>query len=324
MKHTYSSKLIATGFELKSEGNEPLSVCPAAKWNWEQSEGFILEIDHGPAKGHKILVDGVAADPDDGMPVMTYAVDDTLHELIQSDKFNGISPVINVNEVNDNAKTFTDFTIRGISFQFEAAPVCPDDFCPTEYQGGDSVDKDEEIIEETTDEETTTEEPPKKVVKQKVVRTPAKDVVEQAIESTSPQTESQAEFVARLIRERNEFETRLKAVEADVAVREDAKREELLKLIPEDQRVFAEKLESDALLNVVNILNKQRDEEKAKTDATTIVEAGAVETTDGDTDQKKKTEETTDEKKDPEQDEREFFDMSGVFTVSEEKSGLYR
>ena len=329
--YKYSSKVLSPGFELKSDGGDPISVCPTAEWTTNHGK-FTHEFDHAEAKAEyeNFRFLDVTRDSADGMPVVNYEVDEELHKLLQSDQFNGVSPVITVNEVNEKSKTFTKFTIDGISFQFEAAPACPDSFCPTEYQGGDRVGKDEEIVEETTDEETTdtetTEEPPKKVVKKKVVKTPAKDVVEQAIASTEKKGETQAEYVARLIRQNEDYETRLKAVEADLATRDAAKRKELLDQVPEASREWAEKLESEALVSVVNILKNKEAVDKEKTDATTIVEAGAVETTDASTDQKKKTEETTgdNEEKDPEEEERDFFDMSSVFTVSEEKSGLYR
>ena len=321
--HPYSSKLLASGFELQSDGGEPLSVCESAEWTGV-GEGYTLEIDHTEGTGI-LVVEKIVPDPVDGMPVMFYEVDNDLHAQIQSENFRGISPVIEVQEVNDQTNKFTKYRIDGISFQFEAAPVCPDDFCPTEYQGGDRVDKDEEIVEEDKDEETTetvtTEEPPKKVVKKKVVKTPAKDVVEAAKASSTGGSQTQAEAIAELIRKNDALEAQLKVVSADLETREAVKRKELIESIPEEHREFAEKLEADALLAVAGILTKEKAAAKADKDATTIVDAGAVETTD----QKKKSEETGDEtkEKDPEEEERDFFDMSGVFEVSEEKSGIW-
>jgi len=327
--YKYSSKVIAPGFELKSDNGEPLSVCETAKWSVNGGR-FIHQFDHVDADTgyeHFRFLE-TTTDLADGMPIVSFEVDETIHEHLQSDRFKGVSPVIEVQEVNEKAKKFTKYRIDGISFQFEAKPACPDSFCPTEYKGGDTVDKDEEIVEEQDAEETEeTETEPKKVVKQKVVKkvkAPAAEAVEQALESTSGNTTTTAEYVARLIRQNEDLEKRIKVFEDERAVREEKRREELLASIPEEHRDFAKKLEAEALENIASILNKQRDSAKAEKDAATIVESGAVETTDADN-QKKTTEETKDKTvEDPEKKERDFFDKSGVFTVSQEKSGLFR
>jgi hypothetical protein len=306
ISNVYVSKVINHGFKLRGEDGTNRPICPRAEYTVNPPGEFFFEIDHGK-RFNGILID---CDPDtDGHPLVRYYVPDEVHELIKSGKLKGVSPVIDVNKINQETDYITGYRLVGMSLQVEAEPVCPSGFCPTRFEGG--KDMTEDIDKKTEDKPK--EEPVKKT------------------ENRSERDEK-AELIAKLLRDLESTKRNNEELNKQIEVINLQKREEMLKLIPEDQRDMAKALDMEALATVTSILKTTRDTEaaqKKKADEDTkkkvVIQTGAQETVKKEGEDKGSTQKTTTETEDDAYNNGSgpnYFDRSSVIAVIPRKVKL--
>jgi len=287
---------IAPGYELLGDDGTKRSICPKAEF-MGVTDDFIFEKDHGETFEAELVE--VYSD-NHHLPVLEWNTDDNDIENAK-----GTSPLLSDVEIDETTGLIVKYKISGLSVQIDQNPVCPADVCPTTFKGGKKMAKDEneepEDVEDTEETEDVEEEPEPEPAAAKPKKAPKKKKTDKA-PATPPDN---SEYVAKVIRENEGLKKRNAEMEGVLKDIEDAKRAELVKLVPEEHREFAEGLESKALSKVVEILGeKQEDADKKK-----IVEGVGTETTD----QKPNSEETKDKK-----DQYDgFFNKSDVFKTLE-------
>lgn len=302
ISNVYVSKVINHGFKLRGEDGTDRPICPRAEYTVNPPEEFFFEIDHGK-RFDGILID---YEPDtDGHPLIRYYVPNEVHELIKGGKLKGVSPVIDVNKINQETDYITGYRLVGMSLQVESEPVCPSGFCPTRFQGGKDMTEDVEKKEDAIPNKTK-EEPVKK---------------------TEPKSErdEKAELIAKLLRDLEATKKNNEELNKQIEVINQQKREEMLKLIPEDQREMAKALDMEALATVTNILKTTKETEaaqKKKADEDSkkkvIVQTGAQETVKKDSEDKGSTQKSNTETEDDVYNEGSgpsYFDRSSVIAV---------
>ena len=132
--------------------------------------------------------------------------------------------------------------------------------------------EDTEDIEEVEEGEEVEEEPEPETKPKSKKKAPKKKKAEKAPEAGRDRDE----YIAKLIRENEGLKKRESEMQKVLGDIEAEKRAELVKLVPEQHREYAESLEMDALSKVVSILGEKKDADDKKK----IVEGVAEETTD--------------------------------------------
>lgn len=295
---------IAPGYELIGDDGSKRSICPKAKCTGV-SDDFKFFTDHDKPLEAELL--GFYVD-NRNLPVLEWKT-----EEIDFESMKGTSPHVGDVKIDETTGFIIEYELTGLSVQIEQVAVCPTDKCPTEFKGGKNVTKDKttetedvddtEEIDEIEDEPEvveTTDKPKKTATKKKTAKKP---------ETAPAPGKDRDEYIAKMIRDNEGLKKRnkeLEKVQADIIA---AKRAELVKLVPEEHKEYAESLEIDALEKVITILG----EKKAADDSTTIVTTAGTETTD-----QKPTTEKKDENEDPYKD---FFNKSNVLKSLEPKTG---
>jgi hypothetical protein len=287
---------IAPGYELLGDDGSKRSICPKAEF-LGVTDDFRFEIDHGDAFDAELV--GSYVD-NHNLPVLEWNT-----ETINWEDMKGTSPLLADVFIDETTGLITKYKISGLSVQIDQNPVCPADTCPTEFKGGKKVTKDEEEttedVEDTEETEEIEEEPedeseePKKKVKK----------VKKKKAEKAPESRDRDEYIAKLIRENEGLKKRHEEMQKVLDDINAEKRKELVELVPEEHREYADGLEMEALQKVVAILGEKEKAEKDKV----IVEGAGEETTD----QKPDTEKT----KGSEDPYKGFFDRSDVLKALE-------
>ena len=317
MNFKYSSQPVNSGFKMMGADGTERDICPNAECvGVADAPDFKFEIDHKEAFPGSLS--GVAIEPTNNFPVVNYEVPEVVHQRVKKGELKGVSALIDAVEIDEHTGRITKYKLNGLSLQFNEAPVCPSGFCPTTFKGGKKNMTDEDKPKDTDNVEDTTEgtddaaadagkdEKPKKTAPKRKVAAPKKD---EEPEATEPTVKPDSEAVIKLIRELEDTKKKLADQDKILAGVEKRRRDELMALIPEDQRKLAKDLELSALETVTSILGGVRPAAAAGADKGKIVEAGGVETID----QKPKDEKNKDE---PNMEEllkyENFFDRSKV------------
>jgi hypothetical protein len=282
---------IAPGYELIGDDGSKRSICPKAKCTGV-SDDFKFFTDHNEPLEAELL--GYYVD-DRNLPVLEWNSDN-----FDFKKMKGTSPHLGEVKIDETTGFITEYELTGLSIQIDQMPICPGDTCTTTFKGGKDVTKDEngdpEDVEVTEETEEIEEEPKAETPPKKAKKAPKKKKTEKAPKPDPDRDE----YIAKMIRENEGLKKRNDEMQKVLKDIEDAKRAELVKLVPEEHREYADGLEMNALEKVVSILGEKKDAKDKKK----IVEGAGSETTD----QKPDNEETTGSK----DEYKDFFNKSDV------------